>query len=180
MMIERIVLLPGSSFAQRVTAQGAQRITARESLHFDALRAALAECLDMSVAVHDSPGVIKDGDFFICPLDALENLLASVERPQALPRRCLVVGVTRNAALEQAESVGLAGVVDSAVYSQWQINYPHAEVALFGLRALLPWINGTASPSPRERGPHYQRIVARARNTLPGFMAEYIQAFQQM
>lgn len=180
MMIKRVVLLPGSSYSQRVSSEGVQRISSREFMEFDRLGTELARLLDLEVVIQDGDGELGEEDFVIVTLDALEGILKRAHEPKALASRCLLVNVTRNLALEQAQGLGLAGVVDEAVYSQWQIHYPHAEVALFGLRALLPRIHGTVSPSPRETGPEYQRMVANAGSNLPRFIAEYIRALRQL
>ena len=178
MIIKRIVLLPGTAFAQRVTAGGVQEMSARGSLRFDDLRAALADRLDVPVEVQELLHKVEEGDFFICRPDALDDLLDRVGQSREFAQRCLLVGVPRNSALAEAETLGLAAVVDSTVYSQWQIGYPLAEVAIFGRPNLAKLIDGTPSPVPKERGSNYQRIVAMAGTGLPDFIAAYIQALR--
>lgn len=179
MIIHRIVLLPGSGHAQRVTASGVQKISLRESMQFDRLAAELAPALGLPVVIQEGPVELQTADFVIGLQDALASVLQLAPVPPIAPERCLLLDAARSAALERAEREGLAGVVDERVYAQWLIQHPRAEVALFGLRALLPRLRASASRLPRDTGPNYQRLVADAGRSLPEFLAEYVQLLQR-
>lgn len=144
-------------------------------MHFERLANELAGRLDFEVTILDRDDEIGSDDFIITGSDTLEQLLNRTEDSKLLSKRCLLVDVPREYALEMAESQELAGVVDGAVYSQWKIQYPHAEAALFALRTLLPRLSGSISGLARETGANYQRITARNAHSLSEFLAEYIQ-----
>ena len=178
MIIKRILLLPGSRFAQQVTSAGARTISACKALHFDNLCAALAKEIEVPVLIDEGSPEIQESDFLIGPQDAVKRLLDEAADHRLLSRRCLLIDIPRNVALAQAETLGVAGIVDNMVYSQWQIDYSNAEVALYGLRKLSEHFDCTLSPSPRENGAKYQRFIAKIGTNLPSFITAYIKAFQ--
>ena len=175
-MATRIVLLPGPNFAQRVTSAGVEKISIRESERCDDFLKELAEEANL-------PGVIHEGDYqpckeeiLICWPDALEQVLAGAEERTSIASKSVLVGVARNRAVKEAESNGLAAAIDSAAYSQWLINYPRAETALYGLRRIQDLFDAETSSSPSDRGNNYVRYVAPAGVMLPRCLGLYIRA----
>ena len=82
----------------------------------------------------------------------------------------------RNRAAREAETRRVAAVIDAAAYSQWQLDYPTAEAALYGLRSMQDTFPHQMSRNPRDASEAYVRYVAPPGVSLPTFTAWYIRA----
>src|SRR5207244_1940734 len=105
-----------------VSADGNTTVSIRESRQLDEFAAELRRRVDVPVTLYGGmpPGPPTDGTILVCRPDVLEALLATHGRDPAVCARVLVIDVVRTRALEWAEQLGLAGVVDNSRYSRWQ------------------------------------------------------------
>jgi hypothetical protein len=175
-MVTRIVLLSGSNFAERVSSTGIQRIPIRESQGCDDFLKEVGVELKVPGAIYEGQYIPSEGEILICWPDALQALLADAPNPASVAMKSILVGVPRNRAVYETESAGLAAVIDSAAYSQWLINYPRAETALYGLRKIQDAFSAETSRNPNDMSPNYVRYIAPAAITLPRFVGSYIHA----
>jgi hypothetical protein len=179
-MLNRIIVLPGSSFSQRVTSSGSQRITPREAQRCDDFVSELTEEVKMPAIIHEEQDYKpSEEEIVISWPDVLNQLLGRPDKPAGFASNCVLVGVTRNRALQEGETKGLGAVIDSASYSQWLINYSKAEAALYGLRKVHAAFGCEISRNPADVGNNYVRYVAPAGVSLPRFLGKYIRVLNR-
>lgn len=178
MQKSHIVVVTGSGMGQQVSSEGVKPISLREADRLDDFFNELIEYYSLPISFHeinaDTTYEVVGDEFIIGHYNAIVNLLAVSTSKKELAGSCIPIDLSRAEAVELAESDQLAGVIDSATYSQWLIDYPRAEVALYQRKQYPPLTDIQGVVSSREKSENYTRVIAEPGVTLPEFLARYL------
>lgn len=185
MRLSEIVVVPGDGEATVVTSAGSRSTPIRVARRYDDFAAALALAVSVgtSVRVEDRPHLPPpaDGTILVCPPDVLDWSLTWVERRQWVTERTVLVDVERTRALERAEDLGLAAVVETAQYLAWVREErppgPPGTAALYGRREVGRRIGATWPDPPALMSIRYALLSRPDLPDLPALLAAYLHEY---
>jgi hypothetical protein len=137
--LEAIVLVAGYRQATVLTHEGETRVPVRQAIRLDDFAAAIAERTTARVSVVDGLQLPADlsGTALVGDHTFVRWLQAEADPEGRITPRVVWLNANRTTALPELEQGRLAGAIDVASYSAWQVSpQGPGQASLYGLTAL--------------------------------------------
>lgn len=183
MLLDLIVIFPGNAETRRVTSVGSESVSIREARCFDRFAEELGRCTSARVEIDDSLRLppVAEGVFYICRPDVIDRSIAAEPgTSHLLASRTTVVDMVRTYALRQAEELGLAAVIESGEYAAWQESKNLRPAAFYGLKTVGKVLGASWQRIPIWEGPNYALLRHSSLQSLPAFLAAYLEAYASL
>jgi hypothetical protein len=181
MRLDSVVIFPGNDTASFVGSSGNRLIPIREARAFDEFAAALGRSMTAEIRIDEGPELPppSEGVIYLCRPDVLDRSVArQTDRVHSLSSRTVLVDMVRTYALDQAERLSLAAVIDTGQYLRWQNGGGSGRpVELFGLKGVGRTVGATWPDVPRLEGQNYALLRDSQNRELPAFLAAYLEAY---
>jgi hypothetical protein len=174
MRVEEIVLVPGDERATVVTSSGTTLVPIRVEQGFDEFAAELGARTTAEVRVVDGPGLPAPGGgtIYVCRPSLLDGVA-----PELAPR-IVVVDLERTRALDWAERLRLAAVIETDQYFLWRRRRGSgALAALYGRKDAGRRMGARWRDSPAFSGERYALLSHERHPELPALLAAYLDEY---
>ncbi|MGE3510421.1 MAG: hypothetical protein AB7N65_16245 [Vicinamibacterales bacterium] len=168
--IAAIIIVPGRARTTTVSAEGRASTSVRLSRRMDDFAAGMAQRLGIPVTVEDErPSLDALETVVLCRADVLDDLVQTA--PAGL-RRVVGLELNRGSAMQQCETLMLAGAVETLDYLAW-LQGPPSAPGVIGRTELAAPLGAVIDRRMPQRGPRYARLV-RSGSDLPSLLADYL------